>query len=225
MLFDITDSSQCNPAVLSVEPHHVLGDPGLVLVDLRTESERHGGFGFVPGSLGIPAVPQAAAYAQIVTSMIGGRRPIFVCLSGARAYGYAESISPHVDGPVGYLLGGLLEWRARELPLCGRSLTDEAPTSGSRPDVAPLHLAAELVRELAALSLGPELDPTALLRRCFLRAGVDPDAPDPTRLHRVLDQAAVTLLELGTPMSRVAEAVDRTLALLSPPAQPRVRVA
>lgn len=202
----------------AIHPREVLGSTGLVLVDLRPLGERIGGMGFPPGSLGMPWAPDAVDYTESVRAAAGGRAPVLVCLSGARAR--ARSLA--VGGALPYLEGGVLAWSAEGLPLCGRSMpaTDEPLLA---LDEIPRYLAACFVGELAELAIDrPELDPLALLHRCFERAGVSQDAPSFEGLLRVLDQAALTSLELGTPLSKVATNVDHMLARLPLPERSRV---
>ena len=202
----------------ALSPREVLGLPGLVLIDLRPQSERMEGMGFVPGSLGVPMVSDAARYAELVRAAAGGRTPVLVCLSGSRA----RTCSQEAGGVLPYLEGGVLAWAAEGLPLCGlqRPATDEPSISLSE---VPRHIAACFVGELAELALDrPELDPLQMLEGCFARAGVSMESPSLEGILRVLDQAALTSLELGTPLARVAANVDHMLARLPPPERSRV---
>lgn len=195
-------------------PREVLGAPELLLVDIRPVVERYGGVGFMPGSVSVPWQPDAERWAAAVRAAAGPRTPVLVCLSGTRARtcGLAGS------GAFPHLEGGVLGWAAEGLPLCGR----DGPHGRDEPPIAveafPRHMAACFVGELAETALDhPDLDPLAVLHRCFERAGERFDAPTREGLLRVLDQAALASLELGTPLARVAENLDHMLSRLPLP--------
>lgn len=201
----------------AILPREVLGAPELLLVDIRPVAERYGGVGFVPGSVSVPWQPDAARWAAAVRAAAGSRTPVLVCLSGSRARTCTQGSGfPYLDG-------GVLGWAAAGLPLCGR---DEARSS-DEPAIAveafPRHMAACFVGELAETALDhPDLDPLAVLHRCFDRAAVSFTVPTLEGLLRVLDQAALASLALGTPLARVAANLDHMLARLPDEGWPRV---
>jgi hypothetical protein len=203
----------------ALHPREVLGIPGLVLVDLRPASERYGGLGFCPGSLGLPWQPGAERWAARVREVAGARMPVLVCMSGSRA----RSCTLAERGAFPHLEGGVLAWAAEGLPLCGRdpaARSDEPPLS---PEEFPRHMAACFVGELADVALDhPHVDPMRLLGRCFERAGVSMTAPTLEGLLHVLDHAALASLELGTPIERVAANLDHMLSRLPMPSWSQV---
>ena len=123
-----------------------------------------------------------------------------------------------------FLEGGVLGWSAAGLPLCACRMAPAKPDPVEPRDL-PRMLAACFVGELAEVSLDRDIDPLALLRLAFERAGQSYDEPAIDQLHRVLDHAALLSLELGTPLDRVAANLDRMIALLPPPAEPLSRSA
>ena len=205
--------------MIALEPHEISFSTEAVLVDVRPLQERYGGMGFLPGSLSLPRTDPVERFAERLHAICGELVPTLVCLSGARARACAEWVGPSFGGTVTYLAGGVLGWGAEGLPLCW------GPSSVSAVSVrvaAPLeelsrHMTACFVGELADVSIEHELDPLALLRSCFARAGQDYDRPNPELLHRVLDHAALSSVRLGTPLRRVAANVDRMLAMLPAP--------
>jgi rhodanese-related sulfurtransferase len=222
----------------AIHPRDVLGIPRLLLVDIRPTAERHGGVGFIPASVSVPWQPEAERWAAAVRAVAGERTPVLVCLSGTRARngcaalpcfeggfegGFEDACSQLEGGMCSHLEGGVLAWGAEGLPLCGRDLPrtrDEPPLSLQE---VPRHLAACFVGELAEASLDrPDLDPLALLERCFRRAGTSPTAPTLEGLLHVLDHAALASFELGTPLARVATNIDHMLGRLPLPQWSRV---
>jgi rhodanese-related sulfurtransferase len=193
----------------AIHPRQALGQPGLVLVDLRPPSERYGGMGFPPGSLHVPGHLDVERWAAAVRQAAGPHTPVLVCLSGTRARTLAEAHG------WSYLEGGVLAWGAEGLPLAGRHVTRPSDDPPLPVEAFPRHMAACFVGELAEAALDhPALDPLALLHRCFERAGVSFTEPTLEGLLRALDQAALASLELGTPAERVAENLDHMLSRL-----------
>lgn len=203
----------------AILPREVLGDPELLLVDIRPVAERYGGVGFVPGSVSVPWQPDAERWDAAVLAAAGSRTPVLVCLSGTRASHCAQA---H-QGAFPHLEGGVLGWAAEGLPLCGRDGTRSSDEPSIAVEAFPRHMAACFVGELAETALDqPDLDPLAVLHRCFERAGVSFTAPTLEGLLRVLDQAALASLGLGTPLERVAENLDHMLSRLPLPGWSRV---
>lgn len=197
-----------------IPPREALGIPGLLFVDLRPAAERYGGVGFVPGSVSVPWQPDAERWAAAVREAAGSHTPVLVCLSGSRA----RACEPAQRGDLPYLEGGVLAWAAEGLPVCGRDVARASEEPPIAIEAFPRHMAACFVGELAEAALDePELDPLALLQRCFDREGVSFTAPTLEGLLRVLDRAALASLGLGTPLERVAANLDHMLARLPPP--------
>lgn len=193
----------------AIHPREALGIPGLVLVDLRPPSERYGGVGFVPGSLHVPGHLDVESWVAKVQQAAGARTPVLVCLSGTRARSLAEGHG------WSYLQGGVLAWGAEGLPLAGRHVSRASDDPPLAVEAFPRHMAACFVGELAEAALDhPDLDPLALLHRCFDRAGASFTDPTLDGILRALDQAALASLELGTPIERVASNLDHMLSRL-----------
>lgn len=201
-------------------PREVLGAPELLLVDIRPVAERYGGVGLVPGSVSVPWQPDdPERWAAAVRAAAASRTPVLVCLSGSRARTCAGAQGSGLP----YLEGGVLGWAAEGLPLCGR----DGARSSDEPTIAvegfPRHMASCFVGELAETALDhPEIDPLAVLHRCFERAGVSFTVPTLEGLLRVLDHAALASLALGTPLERVAANLDHMLSRLPLPGESRV---
>lgn len=185
----------------------------LVLVDLRPTTERHCGLGFIPGSIGLPLPDDPSVASEQLDALDPPRLPVLVCTSGARARAQVQRIGGRLERPLAYLDGGVLGWSAAGLPLCACAVPNTA-SAPIDPQELPRHLAACFVGELAEASLEHGLDPLALLRLAFERAGQSYDEPILDQLHRVLDHAALLSLELGTPLERVAANIDRMVAML-----------
>lgn len=201
----------------AIPPRRALETPGLLLVDLRPLAERYGGIGFVPASVSVPWQADAERWAADVRKAAGALEPLIVCTSGHRAQSCGAPLGWH------HLEGGVLGWAAERLPVCGHEVTRSPDEPVLSVEEFPRHMAACFVGELAEAALDhPDLDPLAILRRCFEREGVRFEAPTLAGLLRVLDQAALASLELGTPLARIAANLDHMLARLPDPGWSRV---
>lgn len=199
----------------AIDPVAASRSPELLLLDFRPPLERHRGVGFIPGSLGMAISDDPQVAAEQLARLGPAKTPVLVCTSGTRAVALVKRIGPLLEGPLTYLEGGVLGWSAAGLPLCACSFASTPPELVS-PEDLPRRLAACFVGELAEVSLDRDLDPLALLRLAFERAGQSFDEPILDQLHPVLDHAALLSLELGTPLERVAANIDHILALLPP---------
>lgn len=205
--------------MIAIHPRDALEIPGLVLIDLRPTAERYAGLGFCPGSLSVPWEPGVERYTARLRAAAGTRTPVLVCMSGTRA----QACTLAESGVFPYLEGGVLAWAAEGLPLCGRDFPLERSEPPLSPRDFPRHMTACFVGELAEVAIDqPAVDPVKLLRDCFEHAGVSMSSPTPEGLLHVLDHAALTSLELGTAIERVATNLDHMLLRLPTPPWARV---
>jgi len=103
------------------------------------------------------------------------RSPVVLsCLSGRRSEEFLTQLPPS-SHPMATLEGGLLAWRALDLPVSGLKLARQAPQAPP-PDGIFAHLRACFVAQLTETSLdqdAAQLDPMTLLTQCFERADCD----------------------------------------------------
>ncbi len=205
--------------MLALKPYQVLSYSKIQLVDMRSQQERYSGVGFIPGSLSIPFIPDPTLYAQTVTSMVDERTPVLLCHNGRRARACALSMASAFKNPPGYLVGGILRWKADGLPLSGR-LTPGQLGPPEQPGQPELQLnAAPASAARRRWSPSSRTDPLAVLRECFIGSRRNYDTRELRRVHHLLDHAAIASLEMGSPLKKVADNIDGILARLPGPGE------
>lgn len=185
-----------------------------LIVDIRPEDERRDpALGFIPGSvhLNVDELDALTRWSQ--------RAPVVLsCLSGRRSKDILTQLPPS-DQPMATLEGGLLAWRAQELPVSGLQLARQAPQTPP-PDGIFAHLRACFIAQLTETSLDRDTtpqDPMALLTQCFERADCDSPPSTLSQWEHVLDHAAALSRQSGTSLETIAANLDEFLLMLHPP--------
>jgi rhodanese-related sulfurtransferase len=184
-----------------------------LILDLRTQQEREGELGFIPGSRWYPSdriEPELSACLQT------DRPVVLVCLSGKRSgsrlsQGFAQSTCD-----VRSLAGGMLAWRAAGLPTCGHSVVSAeelVPLNGigDFPRVVMSCFVAESVEAQLAAGDQELIDPRAVVETVF---GPPERWNTVDHLLERLDILAESARHLGHPMAQIAVNVDRMRASL-----------
>lgn len=191
-----------------VEPHEVLEDRRLRLVDIRPLDERLALATLIPGSRAIS--PEHLFDPGGLVDYPASCRICVVCLSGHRSCHLAREIRNHGYLSVFSLKGGILGWEAAGLPT-----VQEVPTANQQINDERFYhsvracFVSEAVENALDRDFSPEFDPLKLLDDLRLRLGFEVGKLTSHQACDYLDALGELARTLGHDMDRIAYNLTR----------------
>lgn len=191
-----------------VEPHEVLADRRLRLVDIRPLEERLALATLIPGSRAIP--PERLFDPGGLVDYPASCRICVICLSGHRSCHLAREIRNHGYVSVFSLKGGILAWEAAGLPTVQEVPTANRDIEGERfYDAVRSCFVSEAVENALDRDFSPEFDPLKLMDDLRLRLGLEPERLSSHDACHYLDALGELARTLGHDMEKIAYNLTR----------------
>lgn len=172
----------------------------ICLIDVRPWEERRE-IGILPGAIGVHTRHEREA---VIDALVRGCHsiPVLYCTSGLRS---AKMIESRFEGlPVCSLDGGVLAWRASDLPSC--DFLQECEEDVDEADQFIVAMRSCFIGQTVetTLDLGLETDPLDLFQSCVNRVPEGCYEDGLTYLRALIEQAACTSRWLGTSLESIA---------------------
>lgn len=203
---------------LLLSPDLLVQMPHWHIIDIRHEQERRdASLGFIPSSLSI-CDKDLQTQKRFIIKQVERQPVVLTCLSGRRSEQLVEELIDHHDvdpSRLATLEGGLLAWRAQDLPISGVDIFRHPPLHQPHENIFA-HLRACFVAQLTETMLDHDaavINPIDLLHQCLEEASHHPESSI-VRWEYVLDHAAAISRQHGTDLQVIAENLDNFLRQL-----------
>ncbi|GEM_PF-2932090 len=194
----------------NISPVGLSNEVQTAIWDVRSWDERRGDIGFIPGSRWVGSEVDLAALLPLLSTIDPSQAIVLVCLSGRRSAEMRDTLEAACGRTFHNLEGGMLSWRAEELPTSGIALLEQTdiPKIESLEDFPKLVRSCFVAEWAMVVEDTDNFDPVEAVQE-IIGDVINTQDVSLEAVFDAIDRLAELARRFGHPLDHIAFNIDR----------------